>query len=370
MKTSARLISFLLALLLIQMACNFPSKVPPTQEPGALATMAAQTVEAQLTQIALQNSPTPLPTVFFPTQTPTAPILPSPTPIPPSPTAICDAAQFVTDVTIPDGTLLAPGTAFTKTWRLKNVGTCSWTPSYAVVFVSGNAMSGPATQALTANVNPGQSVDISVNLVAPSTPGNYRGYWKLRNAAGVLFASFYVDINVGYSSAGFDFHTQAPSAEWIGGDSSGGVTLTFGGPDTNSNGFAMFKNGERVEDGSKPAKVLETHPKWVVDGVISGKYPAYTVQAGEHFLAQIGFLAKADGTCGVGNAIFQLNYEEGGTIHPLSSWTDTCDGNLQSVDVNLNTLAGHTVRFILAVLANGSADQDWAVWISPRIQVP
>jgi hypothetical protein len=94
-----------------------------------------------------------------------------------------------------------PGETFTKTWRLKNAGTCSWTPSYAVVFSSGDSMSGPATQALTTNVNPGQTVDISINLKAPSTPGTYRGDWKLRNAAGVTFASFYVEIKVGGTGA-------------------------------------------------------------------------------------------------------------------------------------------------------------------------
>lgn len=57
-------------------------------------------------------------------------------------------------------------------------------------------MDGPATQALTGNVNPGQTMDISVNLKAPATPGDYTGYWKLRNAAGVTFATFYVTIKV------------------------------------------------------------------------------------------------------------------------------------------------------------------------------
>ena len=43
----------------------------------------------------------------------------------------CDMAQFVADVTVPDGTTYAPGAAFTKTWRLKNIGTCTWSTSYS-----------------------------------------------------------------------------------------------------------------------------------------------------------------------------------------------------------------------------------------------
>jgi len=53
----------------------------------------------------------------------------------------------------------------------------------------------------------------------------------------------------------------------------------------------------------------------VDNGVITGRYPAYTVVAGEHFTAKIGFLAKSDGTCGTGNVKFQLNYKESGVLN-------------------------------------------------------
>jgi hypothetical protein len=115
---------------------------------------------------------------------------------------MCDKSQFIADITIPDGTILAPGTAFTKTWRIKNTGTCSWTPSYTIVFDHGDQMSGPIAQALVGNVNPGQTVDISINLTAPATNNHYVGYWKLRNAAGVTFTQFYSDIEVKTSGGG------------------------------------------------------------------------------------------------------------------------------------------------------------------------
>ena len=91
---------------------------------------------------------------------------------------------------------MTPNQAFTKTWRLKNTGTCTWTPAYAVVFSNGNSMNGPATQALAGNVNPGQTVDISVNLTAPGSTGDFTGNWKLRDGSGVLFSNFYVQIKV------------------------------------------------------------------------------------------------------------------------------------------------------------------------------
>ena len=149
------------------------------------------TVQAQITASAPSATATST-TAPFPTLPGvTATIAP-----PASPTSTCDVAQFITDVTIPDDTIVAPNANFTKTWRLKNIGTCSWTPSYAIVFMNGEAMSGPATQALTGNVNAGQTVDLSVNLKAPASNGTYTGNWRLRNGSGVTFTNFYVRIKV------------------------------------------------------------------------------------------------------------------------------------------------------------------------------
>jgi hypothetical protein len=194
MKTSTRLLSLLLLTAFVLGACNFPSAEKAAQ--NASATAAAETVQALL------PSATSTGFVFPPTFTP-IPGLPAtattaPATIAPAATATsnCNVMQFVADITIPDGTIMNPNQAFTKTWRLRNDGTCAWTTSYAIVFSSGNSMNGPATQALTGNVNPGQTVDISVNLTAPGSVDNYRGNWKLRDASGVLFGTFYVDIKV------------------------------------------------------------------------------------------------------------------------------------------------------------------------------
>ena len=172
--------------------CNLQFSQPDT---AAVQTGAALTVEAALTSAAptASNTPQPFPTV--PTATAS---VPAPTAAPAvTPTVSCDAASFITDVTYPDGTEVNAGDAFTKTWRLKNVGTCSWTPSYTLVFSGGESMAGPAAQALVGNVNPGQTVDLSVALTAPSADGPHTGNWGLRNAAGVIFSHFYVQISVG-----------------------------------------------------------------------------------------------------------------------------------------------------------------------------
>ncbi|HUI88900.1 MAG TPA: NBR1-Ig-like domain-containing protein [Anaerolineales bacterium] len=192
------------------LACNLPSNATNPQNPDAILTAAALTVQAQLSAentptLSPANTATPIPSANTPTLTP----VPSSTlpPAAPSATATsnCDNALFVTDVTYPDNTVVTASSTFTKTWRLQNVGSCSWTPSYALVFVSNNLMNGPTVQALSGNVNPGQTVDISVNLQAPSGNGTYTGNWGLRNASGVIFTHFYVQIVVNSGGGGGAF---------------------------------------------------------------------------------------------------------------------------------------------------------------------
>jgi len=162
------------------------------------------TVQALVTQTVISM------TLNAPTQTPlpaTATVAPvTNTPVPTSTsvpvTSYCDWVAFIKDVTVPDGTTLLPGEVFTKTWRLKNRGTCTWTPNYAIVFHSGAQMSGTTMQ-MPGYIAPGQTVDVAVTFTAPTTPGHYIGYWSLRNESGALFGTgdrattpFYVDIYV------------------------------------------------------------------------------------------------------------------------------------------------------------------------------
>ena len=367
-----RLISIMSIFMLVISACNLPSNAATqnANDPNVVFTAAALTVQAQLTQAAPFKTPTlppPPPTntaVTLPTAAPIATITPL---IPP--TAVCDQATFVNDVTIPDGTAVTPGSTFKKTWRLRNTGTCTWS-GYTLVFDSGESMS-PTIDPI-GTVAPGQEVDVSVSFTSPTAVGDYKSYWRLRNPSGVLLPvlggwlgkGFFVFVKIG--SSGYDFYTKAPAATWI----SGAGNLTFGVFDPDTNGIAVYKDNQKLEDGTSPNKVLETVPQQVDNGVITGRFPAYTVVAGEHFTAKIGFLAKPDGTCGTGNAKFQLNYKESGVLKPLGEWTETCDNLLKSIDVDLSSLGGKSVEFVLGILANGPATQDTAVWIAPQIAIP
>lgn len=112
-----------------------------------------------------------------------------------------NCASFVADLTIPDGSYVAPGTSFTKTWRLRNNGTTVWTTNYKVIFSGGTQMGAPSWFALPHAVAPGQTVDITVTLTAPSTSGSYRANFKLQAENGQTFGvgsncavAFYADI--------------------------------------------------------------------------------------------------------------------------------------------------------------------------------
>jgi hypothetical protein len=199
MEKKTRLFNLLIILTLFLSACNLPS----SNVEDIAGTAAAQTVEALL-------SATPLTGAVTPSFTPLpVPVTLTPIPLPvltntPVATATtnCNVAQFITDVTIPDGTVMTPNQAFTKKWRIKNIGSCTWT-GFSMVFDSGDAMSGPATKAIS-TLNPGQEIDLEVNLVAPATVGNYRSYWRINTNGSVLVPivngnqgkSFYVDIKV------------------------------------------------------------------------------------------------------------------------------------------------------------------------------
>jgi uncharacterized protein YkwD len=91
----------------------------------------------------------------------------------------------VADVSVPDNTIVAGGTNFTKIWRISNNGTCVWGPDYRLVHYSDEAMGAPPSIPLPVTY-PGQTADISINLVAPSTTGTHRGNFVIENPAGLI----------------------------------------------------------------------------------------------------------------------------------------------------------------------------------------
>ena len=132
------------------------------------------------------GTPVPSATTMRGTTSPTSTVTATATATP-TPEGCTDAAVLVGDVTIPDNTVIAPGAPFTKTWQLRNTGTCTWTTAYSIVSVDENVLDGPSTQPLPGSVFPGDEVTISVAMTAPTAEGTYRSDWLLQNADGLLF---------------------------------------------------------------------------------------------------------------------------------------------------------------------------------------
>ncbi len=113
------------------------------------------------------------------------PVLPTPAPVTPQPVR-CDGATWDGDLSYDDkgGTappVLNPGQPFTKGWRMRNSGTCNWTTKYVMAYSSGTQMGGQPIP-VTREVKPGETFDFQVNLIAPTAPGTYQGFWNLRDA--------------------------------------------------------------------------------------------------------------------------------------------------------------------------------------------
>jgi len=112
-------------------------------------------------------------------------------------------AEFIEDITIRDNTQMDLGDGFVKTWRLRNIGTCTWTNGYSLVFIGGDRMNAPKRIQFRTSVAPGQLVDLVVDFSAPELAGAYQSFWKLQPVAGRSFGigpngehSFWVKIMV------------------------------------------------------------------------------------------------------------------------------------------------------------------------------
>jgi hypothetical protein len=187
-KTPIALVVILTAAVILSACGPAPTPPPPTPDLNAFATEVAATVIVQVEKTAAAYTP-PATDTPEATGTPEATVTPDITATPTTP-AQCDEAKYVSDMTVPDGTQMTPGQQFIKTWQIKNTGTCTWAAGYTLIYGYGEKMNGKAV-ALTADVAPGGTAEVSVNLTAPSKVGSYTGAWRMSNAKGYPFGDFY-----------------------------------------------------------------------------------------------------------------------------------------------------------------------------------
>lgn len=199
-----RTILIFVVLLLVTLACG-PNTISSVDEDG-LATSAALTVSAYNAQNQPQTNPQQPPqaqSTNTNSQDQSSQAQPTNTTPPtattqPTSSIPCDKASLVSE-TVPDGSEFAADEPFTKKWVIKNEGSCTWNSNYEWVFTTGENMSSPATKSITSGtVAPGETVEVSLDLIAPSNPGIYRGTYKMKNSNGQIFTAngFWVEIEV------------------------------------------------------------------------------------------------------------------------------------------------------------------------------
>jgi hypothetical protein len=165
----------------------------------------------------------------------------------------------------------------------------------------------------------------------------------------------------------YDFASNACASgvSWF----SGAGALSCPGSDGDAKGFVLKVSPSRLESGANDQRPgIITFPQNVQNGYIQGFFPAFRVQSGDRFRSVINCEGGAT-NCYV---IFRLDYQTG--TDPIRTFwgpfAERYEGRFYNVDVDLSSLAGRDVKFILTVLAAGTATGDRALWVGPHIYRP
>lgn len=376
-------ILFSILMMLLVSACQLQvDTATPTDALNPVRTDAARTVEALSTQIVATDQeaqtltaiafvpspqpPTPEPTLAPTLSLPTDPAVPTAALLPTSTqSSSCDQAAFM-DETIPDGSQFPPGTLFSKTWTLRNAGSCAWNADYDVVFSSGNRMNAPEVLPLAKeSVPPGSNVTITIPFTSPLEGGSYRADFKLRNADGVLFSfknpsqTFWVEIQV--MTGKIDLVAMACSIRWT----SATGELPCPGLPSDTRGFAYTDFAPTLENGTRDDEAaLWLGVQQAQDGTLRGTLPVMLIPDQAKFNTVLG-CAPDQKTCDV---TLRLSYQEGDKpLIEIAHWQKTYDGKLLTISQDLSTLSGKSVRLILQLEANGSAQGDVIHLLAPVI---
>lgn len=232
-------------------------------------------------------------------------------------------------------------------------------------------MGGRSLTFLPQEVQPGETVDIAMDFTAPIFEGDYRSNWQIRNDNGEIFGTtaaanrpFWVDIRVKappVSGEIYNFASNACSAQWT----TGAGTLECPGTDRDRDGFVLRQNIARLEDGTfRISPSLLTAPQNTFNGYIRAVYPSIKIQEGDHFRGIVNCERGAI-SCGV---LFRVDYQlSDGIVRDFWAFGEFYEGKYFAVDLDLSPLVGEKVKFVLTILSLGSASNDRALWVDPRI---
>lgn len=146
-----------------------------------ITTRPAETLQVSPTQ---KRQASPMPSSTFTQVIPTATL------------ACTDDLLFIDDLTIPDGTIVSPGSSLDKRWLVENSGDCNWDSRYRLHLIAGTSLGVTSDQSLYP-ARAGTQADIRIIFSAPQTPGVYISEWQAYNPDGVPFGqSFFIKIVV------------------------------------------------------------------------------------------------------------------------------------------------------------------------------
>jgi polar amino acid transport system substrate-binding protein len=110
-----------------------------------------------------------------------------------------DSMALVEELTEPVPEL-APGETFTRTFRVRNAGTCDWDESYMLDFGGGNvddARMGGEPIRITDGAASGETYDLELELTAPDEEGDYQAFWNMVDPRGATFGErIYISLTV------------------------------------------------------------------------------------------------------------------------------------------------------------------------------
>jgi hypothetical protein len=307
-----------------------------------------------------------------PTPVSTSSVAPSPT----EASSPCNLAELVGDVTLSNGALVMWNEAFIKTWRIQNVGSCAWTGGYGLAHLDGNMMSGPDSISLNSFVRPGEVVDISLHLRGPKDLGFFSSSWMLMDDQGNSFGMgadgqqpLKVDIDIvprkiwTRSTLTLDFIRDYCDMVW---ESSNDRPLCA----AQGHVYGVGAVNRYLEGGILEGPSDENEPLLIMipsegaDGFISGRYPPIEVKSGDYFQSWVGCMHDSP-WCSL---TLELAYTaDGSPPQVLGSWEQYDDGAKDYAVVDLSSLAGRTVSFMLIVRNNGDSRDDRAFWLTPAI---
>lgn len=169
----------IVSVMILLVACGGPAPAE-TATPALTENQPPVATESPVETPIAPAAGTTEPTVAA-SETPPTPAAPRPANQP----GCTNKAAFVADVTIPDNSVINAGERFTKTWRVNNTGTCIWASDYTLSHYSEERMSAPNSVPLDITY-PGETLDISVELTAPASPGTYRANFVIKNPEGLI----------------------------------------------------------------------------------------------------------------------------------------------------------------------------------------